>query len=96
MKSKYFSLFYFLGEGNGEPEERDTPSTPLDNCMPQISLATRTRDGSAYFANGKKLNLSIVAMYVVSFESEMSVVEPVQEATCLQWLLFSVYLEWPQ
>ncbi|XP_030835862.1 matrix metalloproteinase-14 [Strongylocentrotus purpuratus] len=39
------------GEGNGQPEEPDTPSTPLDNCMPQISWATRTRDGSAYFAN---------------------------------------------
>eukprot|EP00057_Strongylocentrotus_purpuratus_P032770 XP_788786.3 PREDICTED: matrix metalloproteinase-18 [Strongylocentrotus purpuratus] len=39
------------GEGNGQPEEPDTPSTPLDNCMPQISLATRTEDGSAYFAN---------------------------------------------
>ncbi|XP_063960627.1 matrix metalloproteinase-14-like [Lytechinus pictus] len=38
-------------EGNGKPEERDTPSTPLDNCMPRVTVSTQTDDGSAYFAN---------------------------------------------
>ena len=31
----------------------ETPSTPIGDCMTQISIATRTNDGSTYLANGK-------------------------------------------
>ena len=62
-------LVYVAGENVGEPEEpMETPITPVDDCMTQISWATRTNDGSTYLANG---NNQVTFNALASYSSEV-------------------------